>query len=143
MKDKLEYVRDWFSKAGSDLRIARREMNAPDAATDAVCFHFQQAVEKMLKAWLIWNDRTFKPIHNIEVLLADCEKVDASFQEIRAAETLTPYAVDVRYADDIYFPSKEEMTEAAATAAQAEAFILAKFAGMGINPVRENPAGQK
>jgi len=139
MKDKLEYVRDWFSKARSDVKIARDQMNTAEPATDAVCFHFQQAVEKMLKAWLIWHEVEFKPIHNIEVLLACCEKVDPSFVELRAAENLTPYAVEVRYADDFYFPTEEEMKEAAQIADRVEIFILSKFAAIGVSPLRANP----
>jgi HEPN domain-containing protein len=138
MKDKLEYLRDWFAKARSDLKIARDEMNTAEPATDAVCFHFQQAVEKMLKAWLIWHEAEFKPIHNIEVLLAACEKMDPSFMELRAAEKLTPYAVQVRYADDFYVPPQAEMKEAAEITDRVEAFILSKFAAIGVKPVREN-----
>jgi len=141
MKDKVEYIRDWFQKARSDLKIARDEMATPDPATDAVCFHFQQAVEKMLKTWLIWRDIQFRPVHNIEVLLKQCEEDTQSFAQLREAEGLTPYAVDVRYGDDFYLPSREETEEAARVARDVETFILARFAAAGINPVRERVPG--
>jgi HEPN domain-containing protein len=88
MKDKLERVREWWRKAGNDLQIARHELEWDEPSTDAVCFHFQQAVEKMLKAWLIWHDVDFPLTHNIEVLLAACERTDPGFAELRPAEAL-------------------------------------------------------
>ena len=132
MKDKLERVREWFHKARNDMKIALREMQWEDAATDAVCFHFQQAAEKMLKAWLIWRDIDFPPTHNIEVLLAACERDDSSFSELRSIESLTPYAVQVRYADDFYLPTAEEARQTAEMARVAESFILEKFEALGV-----------
>jgi HEPN domain-containing protein len=137
MKSKTEYVRDWFEKAGNDLRIATREMAAPDPASDAVCFHFQQAAEKILKAWLIWNDCDFKPTHNIEVLLSACEKTDPSFQALRGAEALTPYSVEVRYADDFFMPTQEEMQEAHDLAQRVKTFVVEKLRNAGIDPLRK------
>jgi len=137
MKSKLEYVQDWFAKAGNDLKIALREMEADDPAADAVCFHFQQVAEKTLKTWLIWHDVPYKPTHNIEVLLAACEKVDADFERLRHVEALTPYAVEIRYADDFYLPTKEEMREAAEMAREAWDFVVAKFTSVGVNPIRD------
>ncbi|MBM4030859.1 MAG: HEPN domain-containing protein [Planctomycetes bacterium] len=142
MKDRTEYVRDWFQKARNDLKIARDEMQTPEPATDGVCFHFQQAVEKMLKTWLIWRNIHFQPVHNIEVLLKQCEGDDRTFAELRGAENLTPYSVDVRYGDDFYMPTREETEEADRIAQAVEAFILKKFADAGISPAREKPADQ-
>ena len=139
MKDKLERVRDWLQKAASDMQIATHEMEWESPAADAVCFHFQQAVEKMLKAWLIWREVDFPPTHNIEVLLAICERSDPDFVELRPVEALTPYAVDIRYADDFYFPTAEEVTEAAHLARAAETFVVGKFATLDVDPTRREP----
>lgn len=138
MKNKLERVQEWWLKAQSDMRIASHELQWEDPATDAVCFHFQQAVEKMIKAWLIWHDVDFPPTHNIEVLLAFCERIDPTFAQLRPVEALTPYSVDVRYADNFYFPTEDEATEAAEMARSAEIFILQKFREAGVTPLRAN-----
>jgi len=137
MKDKLERVRDLWAKAQSDLQVASHEMQWERPATDAVCFHSQQAVEKMLKAWLAWHDVDFPPTHNIEVLLVLCEGTDPTFAQLRPVEALTPYSVDVRYADDFYFPGMDEANDAAEAARDAESFILTKFAEIGVDPVRK------
>ena len=41
-----ETVKKWIHKAENDLKIARDEIHAEDPATDAICFHAQQCVEK-------------------------------------------------------------------------------------------------
>jgi HEPN domain-containing protein len=135
MKSKSDYVRDWFLKAASDLKIATREMQAVDPASDAVCFHFQQAVEKILKAWLAWRDVPPKPVHNIEVLLSLCEETDPEFATLRRAELLTAYAVEIRYPDNAYFPTTEEMQEAAGIAKQIREFVLARLRKEGLSLV--------
>jgi HEPN domain-containing protein len=44
---------EWIAKASADLATAGREMRArKDTNYDAVCFHAQQCVEKLLKAAL-------------------------------------------------------------------------------------------
>ena len=131
MKDRREYVQGWLRKAENDMKIALREMQADDSAPDAVCFHFQQAAEKLLKAYLIWRETEYKPTHNIEVLLAACEKHDPAFKDLRRVESLTPYAVEVRYADDLYFPTREEMEQAAGMARDTEDFVRDKLTTIG------------
>jgi HEPN domain-containing protein len=140
MKSKREYVQDWFVKAANDLKIARREMQAEDAASDAVCFHFQQAAEEVLKAWLVWHDVQYKPTHNIEVLLAACGQLDPEFRRLRHVEALTPYAVEIRYADDFYMPTADEMREAAGLAHAAWDLVVARFKKLGVIPGRDRPS---
>lgn len=140
MKSKREYVQDWFGKAANDLKIASREMEAEDPASDAVCFHFQQAAEKVLKAWLVWHEVEYRPTHNIEVLLAACEKIDHDFETLRHVEALTPYAVEIRYADDFYMPTADEMHEAHDLARATWDFVVAKFKALGVTAVPNKPS---
>ena len=44
--------KDWFKKAAHDLRGAEILMEH-DGGNDLVAFHCQQAMEKMLKGWLL------------------------------------------------------------------------------------------
>ena len=47
-------AREWFEKAEADYRTAAREIKAADGPNfDAVCFHAQQCVEKLMKGLLI------------------------------------------------------------------------------------------
>ena len=48
MKEKkIEWIKEWLSKAEKDLKVAEDYKNDP-LMTDIVCFHAQQAAEKYL-----------------------------------------------------------------------------------------------
>ena len=113
--------------------MAQDQLETAEPATDGICFHCQQAIEKALKAWLIWVETDFQPIHNIEVLLAMCEGSDESFRALRAVESLTPYAVGIGYGDDYYLPSVEEAREALALATQTVIFVQDMIAARGFD----------
>lgn len=136
MKSRTEYVQDWIAKAESDLKIARREMEHEDPASDAVCFHFQQCAEKLLKAYLLWREASFRPTHSIAALLKLCEDLDSEFGGLRHVELLTPYAVEIRYADDAYFPDEGEMREALQCALSVQTMVLEKLKSSGF-PVQQ------
>ena len=47
-------LKEWIDKAERDLATARRELAAVEQPNfDAVCFHAQQCIEKLMKALLI------------------------------------------------------------------------------------------
>jgi HEPN domain-containing protein len=49
-----ETVREWLAKSEGDLLTAQREFAVDESPNyDAVCFHAQQCVEKLMKAVLI------------------------------------------------------------------------------------------
>jgi HEPN domain-containing protein len=133
-KSREDYARDWFARARSDLKIARREIVAPDPAADAVCFHFQQAVEKMLKRWLVWREQEFPRTHNLAALVELAERLDSEFAELRRVAPLTAYAVDSRYPESPYLPGVDDMRAAAELASAAESFIRERFRREGFDP---------
>lgn len=53
-------VKNWIIKAENDLKIGKDEMATEKPATDGVCFHMQQCVEKYLKAYLIYYGKEFR-----------------------------------------------------------------------------------
>ncbi len=125
-----QYVRAWLSKANSDLKNAQIILAAKTESPplDTVCFHCQQAVEKYLKAFLIYHGKSFPFSHNLADLVAVCMEVDESFASIqRQAETLTPFAVEIRYPDDFYMPSQKEAKDAFAIASEIKSFIFARL----------------
>lgn len=48
-------VKKWIIKALNDYKTAERLINLPkeEIITDTLCFHCQQTVEKLLKAFLV------------------------------------------------------------------------------------------
>ncbi len=105
-----EYIEDWINKAEKDIKTVEI-MKEYNDLTEIICFHCQQAVEKYLKALLIKNDEDITKTHNIDFLLNKCIKYSDKFGRFLGTE-LSEYAVDTRYPDVRYIPSKEEMEDA-------------------------------
>lgn len=86
-------------KAEADFATAQREYAVEVAPNyDAVCFHSQQAVEKLLKARLQEADMPFRKIHDLTILLDKVLAVEPSWETLRNdLHTLTAYAVEYRY----------------------------------------------
>jgi len=98
MNPQFEECAEWVRKGKNDLLSARILLNHETPVTDTACFHCQQAVEKLLKAYLVLRTVHFEKNHNLAYLLNICEKQNAAFSEIREeTEALTPFAVEVRY----------------------------------------------
>ena len=115
-------------KAENDLKDANILYNSKEASAEGICFHCQQAVEKFLKAYLVYNDKEINKTHDISQLLEFCKKIDDDFIELEKLniDDMTNYAVIVRY-DDIIEPSLEDAKEAIAIAEKVKLFTLKKI----------------
>uniref|UniRef100_A0A7V5XH28 HEPN domain-containing protein n=1 Tax=Thermodesulfobacterium geofontis TaxID=1295609 RepID=A0A7V5XH28_9BACT len=125
-----EEAKKWLIKAINDYKSAQKllSQSEEEIITDTACFHCQQAVEKMLKAFLINHDIEFGRTHSIEYLIKLCSKVDKEFEKLyEITEGLTEYAVDVRYPEEFYIPSVEEAKEALNAATKVKEFVLRKL----------------
>ena len=124
-----ETVKLWCIKADNDLKTGKDELATESPATDTVCFHMQQCVEKYLKAFLVFHGKEIDKTHNIALLLQQCIGIDFSFEELKSIDTntLTVYAVDSRYPDDFYMPTFLESQKAAAIAEEVRKFVLTKI----------------
>ena len=86
----------WLRYAKSDLALARIEKPA-GVLLESLCFHTQQAVEKALKAALIFVEIDFPKTHNIRTLL-DLIPADIDIpKDVEESAILTDYAVEIRY----------------------------------------------
>ena len=126
-------VKNWAAKAENDLKIGKDEMLTENPATDAICFHMQQCAEKYLKAYLILHGKEIRRTHDIAELIQLCSEVDEEFKELfkTGAVELTDYAVEVRYGEEIYFPTIEETKEAIGIAQKVREFVLKKLKQQG------------
>jgi len=111
-----------------DYRTVENEfkLTEEEIVTSSVCFHSQQFVEKILKAYLVSKDVDFGKTHDIEYLLKLCSDVDKDFKNLKTGN-LTDYAVEVRYPDDFYIPSLEEAKEAFNIARDVKKFVFDKL----------------
>jgi len=85
-----ETIKHWIQKAENDLKIGKDEMHTQNPATDAICFHMQQCVEKYLKAYLIYFGKEIRKTHDIAELISKCAEVDKDFIDL-----LSPEIVDL------------------------------------------------
>lgn len=125
MKEQGDLVRGLLRKADSDLLAADATLKA--GVCDAAAFHAQQAVEKLLKAFLASEGVEFPFTHNLSKLVELCADADSGFSALLpVVEPLTPYAVELRYDSD-FWPSGEACGEAIAAANTVRAFVLERL----------------
>lgn len=89
----------WLARAKSNLRIAELGSGQPGIFLEDLCSDAQQAAEKALKAMCVHHNLDFPKTHSL-VILIDILESAASLQippEVRAADSLTSYAVQARY----------------------------------------------
>jgi len=72
MNPRLEEVSEWLQKAEKDLLSARILLEHDPPVLETACFHCQQAVEKALKAYLVWKGVPFERVHSLPYLLDLC-----------------------------------------------------------------------
>ncbi len=121
-----QFIKNWITKANDDLLVINKLTEYEIIAASAVCFHCQQLVEKILKAFLIANGKEIKKTHNIEFLLSECADFDNEFTEIDP-KNLSDFGVEVRYPGDMYVPSENETLEYKKLAIEIKEFAITKI----------------
>ncbi len=119
------YVKSWIEKALEDLRVAEHEveLGEDEMVASAVSFHSQQAVEKLLKAFLISHNVEFSRTHDIAYLLTLCSEIEPQFSEVDPGN-MNYYGVRARYPDDAAPVSPKEAIEALETAQAVKKLVL-------------------
>lgn len=120
------YIESWLNKAEHDLISAQRLIEIEPMILDNACFHCQQAIEKCLKAYLIYNEFDIQKTHDIIALLAQCSNFDTEFSTIDPLN-INAYAVQGRYPDTNLMPEKEEAESYYQLALQIKALITEKI----------------
>ncbi len=116
----------WLRKADHDLLNIENNLAAKDIPWDTVCFHAQQAAEKVLKAFLAYHGRALLKTHDLIALLAQCVNVDRTLSDFEAdCRKLTSYGIAARYPDDLFEPGETDARELVSAARRLRARILA------------------
>ena len=108
----------WLAFAQEDLTLAQLALER--RVFNQACFHAQQGVEKALKGFLRSCQRSVPHTHALSELLAICQAVDDSFQQLQdACLKLDRYYIPTRYPDALPgigsegMPTRQDATEAA------------------------------
>ena len=124
-EEKHTEIQKWLIKSQHDIGSACRLMDGEEPYLDTAVYHCQQAVEKAMKAFLTYHDIVFEKTHNLTVLLELSLPVEPTFEQWReVADKLTPYAVQLRYPDDVLEPEQHEAEQALQHAQAFVDFIL-------------------
>ena len=96
------------------MKFAKASFEELDAFYPQICFQCQQAVEKFLKGFLVYQQEKFPKIHDLIQLIKLCAKIDKGFLEfLEGANILSQYYLICRYPMIEYPPAgKKEASEA-------------------------------
>jgi HEPN domain-containing protein len=104
-------VKEWISKGEEDYNFARANLEEGKNFFAQICFHFQQAAEKYLKAFIIASDLEFRRVHDLGLLLKVCSAKDTSFEDLReTCEFLSAFYIEARY--PVHWPTNFSRQEA-------------------------------
>lgn len=115
----FKIVDDWLKKADEDFDFAATNLKEGNRFYAQICFHFHQATEKYLKAFIVAYDLEFEKIHDLIKLLKICSIKEPSLLSLlNECEFLNPFYIETRY--PVFWPANypEEKARDARDAAQ-------------------------
>lgn len=91
-------VSEWLRWADEDFAFAEANLREGSTFYSHICFHFQQAAEKYLKALVVAYDLEFEKTHNLTYLLKTASRKEPSLSAISdQCEFLNTAYIDTRY----------------------------------------------
>ncbi len=125
----VRLVREWLAKASEDFAFARLNLEEEKPFYAQICFHFHQAAEKYLKAYIVAHDLDFRKLHDLPLLLKICADHEPTADLLRdACEYLSAFYVETRY--PVHWPtrfSKEEAQRALQSAELIKTWVEAQL----------------
>ena len=124
-------VKEWLDKAEEDFRFAESNLQEGSEFFSQICFHFQQAAEKYLKAYIIAKGLAFNKVHDLVHLLRTCSGQDQVFSSLKEECILLNSAyIETRY--PVHWPTNytRETAKQAYAAAQNIARLVRDRLGL-------------
>ncbi len=119
---------EWLKKAHDDELNARSILKHRDGAPSGVCFLSHQMAEKYLKAFLIFQNKWYPRIHQLDKLLELESQFDPSFIKLLDdALFLNSFYVPTRYPGDYPNFSWQDANNAFRAAEKIKKFIAKKI----------------
>jgi len=128
MTKQANEIKAWIVKGDHDLGTAKITYYHIPEYLDTVTFHCQQAIEKYLKGYLIFQSTPFKFSHDLIYLLDLITEKDSEFRDYYdILAELQGYAVEIRYPNEMIFLSKEKVEGAIKIAKEIRDVITGKL----------------
>jgi len=123
-----DYVKNWFARADEDLQTIEVLLKEKKIIPNPICFHAQQVGEKYLKGFLASRDLHVRKVHDLEVLVDDCKKIDPAFKELgKDAKLLNQFYTQARYPADYGEFSVQDAKDGCEAAKRIKDFVLKKI----------------
>ncbi len=123
-----EAVRQWRAKAQSDWTAVEILLASERCPAETVCFHCQQFVEKLLKAFLTRRGIETPKTHDLRRLIQLAEPFAPELSLLSdASDTLTIHGVETRYPGDWRQIEPSEMNQVVELSRQFGDILLAKL----------------
>jgi HEPN domain-containing protein len=127
--DKSVIINEWLDYATKDINSAKYLLGMRPIPLEIICYHCEQAAEKILKCYLIHRDEEPPRTHDLKLLCKICAALDKTFDEIsQPCINLTPYGVQPRY------PFEIEILEVDMQKAITDAEYVMKFVSQKLKP---------
>jgi len=127
----MELAGQWLAKAQNDLLNADNNLRSEAIPYDTVCFHCQQAAEKLLKAYLVARGVQPPFTHDLLLLIEQILPYAPDAEALRDdLAGLMPYAVGARYPDELPAPTGEDACEARRAAGKALEWLRLHLEGL-------------
>lgn len=127
MDDKITIVKEWLRYASNDINCAKHSLSMRPVPLEIVCYLCEQAAEKALKGYLVYQNVEPPKTHILKLLCKMCTDIDKSFEEITVqCGNLTLYAVQPRYPFEIEI-TENDMKQAIFDADRVMEFILQRL----------------
>lgn len=124
-KNLTRLAAEWFLKAQDDELSAGDILKDKEGAASTVCFLSQQIAEKYLKGYLVYKEKRFPKIHDLDRLVKLCQKIDSDFKEIKnQGKYLTDFYIITRYPGDYPQFSFKQAESAFSKALEIKSFVL-------------------
>jgi HEPN domain-containing protein len=123
-----EIVKQWLRKAANDLQNISNNLSATKVPTDTICFHAQQAIEKLLKGVLVANGRNIAKTHDLVRLLSEVTDIVPELLPFEEQfEEISEYGVAVRYPNGFSEPTLSEASHAYEIATEVAKIVHLKM----------------
>ena len=137
---RVRHTMGWLRSAAVDLRVAVAVIEQEIGAPWAACFHAQQAVEKALKASLVWAGVPILDTHDLRILARAIPKGWPGASWEAQAATLSIYAVETRYPTAEQTPTWDDAKQAVRVADRLTRSVLAGLRKRGLPSLPAAPA---
>ncbi len=129
MSDEIaQSVRQWRAKAQSDWTAVEILLTNEECPPDAVCFHCQQFVEKLLKAVLTRHRVEAPRTHDLRRLIQLAKPYVQELSDMAdSSDALTVHGVETRYPGDWHHITLEEMNEMVVLSRKFGEILLAEL----------------